>query len=291
MYDCQADTTSPPQVEPPPAPPPRVEPPSPAPPPRVRAPSIDAQSLARASAYCDAADALAAPRLFDGAKTRARSEARAARLYRAAFALLAPAGGEGGRAPGGLRGLRRQARRALWRARLARWESLWRRALPYAMAALAAACIVVLSSEGLRARLWRHNVAAGKAWRASEPSYGGAASAGLMPRRYLNAAETDTLPPFLFHTSEQDEPWVEIDLGGQRRVSGFWVENRRDCCQDRALPLVFETSVDRVSWVPALRRRGMFVVWAGWIPTVTARYVRLRSERRTSLHLRRVAVY
>src|SRR5689334_11017378 len=41
----------------------------------------------------------------------------------------------------------------------------------------------------------------------------------------------------LFHTRSEREPWVELDLGEARGVRSIDIQNRTDCCADRAVPL------------------------------------------------------
>jgi hypothetical protein len=49
------------------------------------------------------------------------------------------------------------------------------------------------------------------------------------------------------HTTFSDHPWIEIDLGAEHTLRSILVENRADCCQDRALPLNFEV-FDGAAW-------------------------------------------
>jgi hypothetical protein len=176
------------------------------------------------------------------------------------------------------------ARLAAARARLrAELKSVVVLGLPWAVIAT---IVIVVATQvpPLRGVLYPTNLAAKKAWRTSGNSFGGAPTAGRLPKSSAEGA-------YFFHTDEQDGPWIEIDLGASKTVRAFKIENRADCCQERASPLVLETSVDGESWTFAARRRGMFSSWSGDFPARDARYVRLRSERKTSLHLRQVKIY
>jgi hypothetical protein len=93
-----------------------------------------------------------------------------------------------------------------------------------------------------------------------------------------------------FHTLEEESPWVEIDLGSVRTFSRIIVRNRRDCCQERAVPLAIEVSSDDSSFAEVARRRNVFEEWDAKFDPVHARYVRARALRRTFLHLEGISV-
>ena len=101
------------------------------------------------------------------------------------------------------------------------------------------------------------------------------------------SANTD----ILFHTKEELQPWYRIDLGKQTRISSVEVQNRRDCCPDRAIPLVIEVSEDGQRWREVARRTASFFEWRTSFTPVTARYVRARVDRRSVLHLRGLHVW
>jgi hypothetical protein len=119
------------------------------------------------------------------------------------------------------------------------------------------------------------DLAAGKPWRASSQNQGvPSASRG----------------EYLFHTTDEDEPWFEVDLRKPTEFSLVEVMNRRDCCPDRAVPAVIEVSRDKQTWKEVSRRKETFSVWKARFAPVTARYVRVRVLRRSILHLAGVAV-
>jgi len=95
-------------------------------------------------------------------------------------------------------------------------------------------------------------------------------------------------PDYFFHTREEREPWVLFDFGSTESLSGVVVENRRDCCTERGLPLVVEVSPDKVHWTEVARRSSEFSTWRQTFPTVNARWVRLRVPHQAILHLARV---
>jgi hypothetical protein len=93
-----------------------------------------------------------------------------------------------------------------------------------------------------------------------------------------------------FHTTEEDKPWVEFDLGSAQSFSRIEVVNREDCCPERAVPLIVEVSDDKAKWREVARRTDTFREWETTLKPTTARYVRLRVDRRTSMHLVRVTL-
>jgi len=94
----------------------------------------------------------------------------------------------------------------------------------------------------------------------------------------------------LFHTNQENNPWVEFDLGTPRAMKRIEVTNRADCCADRAAPLVVEISTDRTTWTEVARREQEFFVWKTSFPRTVGRYIRLRTLRPTQFHLKEVIV-
>jgi len=125
------------------------------------------------------------------------------------------------------------------------------------------------------------DLAAGKPWRASS-SYDACQPA----QRWCAGART----AIFFHTREDPTPWLEIDLESVQRVSRIEVKNRSDYGPERAVPLVVETSTDGVQYWPVARRVETFDQWNATFPPRSARYVRLKVERPSFLHLERVSV-
>jgi len=126
------------------------------------------------------------------------------------------------------------------------------------------------------------DLAHGKPWRASSKAFdchpeqnecGGARSA------------------MFFHTNDEDNPWVEFDLGAPTSIGRIQVVNREDCCAERVVPLVVEVGDDRQHWRPVARATETFREWEQSFDQVKARYVRLRIDRHSALHLVRVSLW
>lgn len=96
----------------------------------------------------------------------------------------------------------------------------------------------------------------------------------------------------LFHTNEQLHPWFQLDLGTPApQYSRLAIRNRTDVALMRCLPLVVEVSDDGVSFREVARQTEKFVDWSPTFPPQTARFIRLRTDRQSTLHLESVKVY
>jgi hypothetical protein len=126
----------------------------------------------------------------------------------------------------------------------------------------------------------RLDLARERAWKSSS-SMGGCRS----PQQSCSES-----PLYFFHTAEEDDPWLEIDLGAKQFVSAVRLLNRNDCCPDRAVPLVVELSDDREKWREVARRTESFINLRLDFRQESARYVRVRALKKTWLHLRAVRV-
>jgi hypothetical protein len=126
------------------------------------------------------------------------------------------------------------------------------------------------------------DVAAGKPWRISSSAPGLGCSSPLQEC----AGSSD----FFFHTTEESSPWLELDLGKPTRFSGVRVINRRDCCFERAVPLLVEISNDGQNFKEVSRRTTSFSSWLATFSPTEARYVRVRAPSRTILHLSQIRV-
>jgi hypothetical protein len=125
------------------------------------------------------------------------------------------------------------------------------------------------------------DLAKGRPWRASSEF------AACDP---VHASCANAVTVIFFHTNEEESPWVEYDLGEPETIHQVEVQNRLDCCQDRAVPLVVEVGDDAKSWTQVARREEPFGRWIPTFPPRRARYVRLRVARRSMLHLELVAI-
>jgi hypothetical protein len=125
------------------------------------------------------------------------------------------------------------------------------------------------------------DLAQGKHWRVSSKS------ADCQPELNQCAGVHTAI---LFHTKDQLEPWFEIDLDSPQTFSRIDVDNRKDCCMERAVPLILEVSLDRGRWQQVARRVKPFARWEARFSPVTARYVRARVAKRTMFHLEGMAI-
>jgi hypothetical protein len=100
-------------------------------------------------------------------------------------------------------------------------------------------------------------------------------------------------PNFFFCTNEEENPWIEFDLGAKGRVARVDIVNRTDTSSvmPRAVPLVIEVSNDRQNWKPVARRDETFERWSASFAPTTTRWLRVRASRRTYLHLREVRIH
>jgi hypothetical protein len=126
------------------------------------------------------------------------------------------------------------------------------------------------------------NIAAGRPWRTSS------AYSGFVAGEHRVDGNQSSI---FFHTDQDVAPWVEFDLGAPHPVKGLKVVNRSDCCSERAIPLVFEVSNDQNQWREIARRPQTFSIWQQSFEPTPARYLRLRADRRTWLHLERAEFY
>jgi hypothetical protein len=147
------------------------------------------------------------------------------------------------------------------------------------LALIGATLLVALRAGEFMER--RQDLAVGKSWRASSSLAAGCQSPAQTCPENLN---------FFFHTVDEERPWVQIDLGRPERFSRARVINRKDCCADRAVPLVIEVSKDGSAWKEVSRNPTTFTNWLAKFAPVDARFVRLRSDRKTMLHLAQVRV-
>jgi hypothetical protein len=126
------------------------------------------------------------------------------------------------------------------------------------------------------------DIARGKTWRASSDwNIGGCKS----PQQ-----QCEDSPYYFFHTRVEANPWVELDLGVPSTFTKVRVENREDCCYERAVPLTLEVSDDRKRWNRLAVRKQPFTSWTADVPPTRTRFVRLRVEGQGPLHLDRVRI-
>ena len=122
-------------------------------------------------------------------------------------------------------------------------------------------------------------LAAGKDWAASS------ALAGYTKGGKIGTFQSDDI---FFHTIDEENPWVEIDLGAPTKISQVSLKNRVNCCAEREVPTVIELSVDRRTWTEVARQEKPFLVWEPTFPAQDVRYVRARAPRRTFYHFAQI---
>lgn len=134
-------------------------------------------------------------------------------------------------------------------------------------------------SPSLRFRLFPRDLAAGKPWKASSADFG-------LPGNGLGPSSKEEM---FFHTADDDNPLVEIDLGTKHIVRSVLVENR-PTYQQRALPLNVEI-FDGEAWQLVAQRRAAFSTWKYDIGPVLTQRVRLLRPGSGCFHLKRVSIY
>ena len=111
--------------------------------------------------------------------------------------------------------------------------------------------------------------------------------------------------PFAFHTTEEANPWVRIDLGRAVDVTGVRICNRTDAGragQERAAGLRLSVSIDGSAWQEVWTAESVEPVWevqvtdyraGAHVPGRAARYLRLelRPAKPEYFHLRKVEVW
>jgi hypothetical protein len=108
------------------------------------------------------------------------------------------------------------------------------------------------------------------------------------------AVDGDDTAPFGFHSELEESPWLRIDLGGAYRVTKVRVSGRGDCCFDQSIPLALEASSDGTTFHKIAERTEPFGQIDPWVLTgveFDARYVRLKTQRRSVLVLSEVEVF
>jgi len=146
-----------------------------------------------------------------------------------------------------------------------------------ALVAMIALLPILLVARHLGSR----DLAAGKRWITSSFEADCDVSMGICQGSVVNLA---------FHTKLEDAPWATLDLGSVQAFTSMVVVNRRDCCGDRAVPLIVETCADGVHFTKLAEKRELFTEWTVRFPEVRARYVRLRVPHQTAFHLERVSI-
>jgi hypothetical protein len=160
--------------------------------------------------------------------------------------------------------------------RTARWGTVLRIA-----ATVLGALLVSFLLYQLSVLIRGPDYALGKPWRASSSAF------SCRPDSSSCGGASTSI---FFHTTEEQRPWLEIDLGAPVSFSEVIVHNRSDCCLERAAPLLIEAGNERGHLVQIARREEPFDVWHARFKPQTARYLKLSVQRRSIFHLERVEV-
>lgn len=134
-------------------------------------------------------------------------------------------------------------------------------------------------------RFGPEDLAAGKPWRASSKL------ADCHPENITCGSGRTGV---FFHTQNEANPWLELDLGAPTTFSSLLIRNRRDGPKDvvdRAVPLILEVGDDQQTWRTVATLDRPFQEWTPRFEPITARYVRLRVPRTTWFHLDAVKVF
>jgi hypothetical protein len=129
------------------------------------------------------------------------------------------------------------------------------------------------------------NVALHKPVTASGVAYGTSPS---------GAVDGDKKGTFGFHSDVEDAPWLCVDLVSPFKITKIRVLGRGDCCFDQSIPLVLEVSSDGATFDKLAERTEAFSQADPWVvkpSTTVARFVRLRTERRSALVLSEVEIF
>jgi hypothetical protein len=150
-------------------------------------------------------------------------------------------------------------------------------ALGVAVAAVAA--LLWVTVPRFRAFVAPKDLAERAAWEASS-GFGNFSSRGFGPRG----------TPTFFHTAAEGRPWLRLDLPREALVSTIVVDNRSDCCSERALPLNVEI-LDGSDYRLVCQRRAAFTSFTCRFPAARTRAVRVTLPGGGILHLSGIAVF
>ena len=94
------------------------------------------------------------------------------------------------------------------------------------------------------------------------------------------------------HTFQEDNPYLIVDLGGEREVSGAKIYNRTNTMSERAIPLVMLVSKDGKNWAQVWKTDVLRPVWTAVLDSPQkARFVKIMVARNSILHLRGVEIF
>jgi hypothetical protein len=164
-------------------------------------------------------------------------------------------------------------------------ERIWVRRVLHLLGVVVLAGAVVLAARQIQRIQERgHDLAVRANWTTSSRyPQGGCES----PRQDCAGGEN-----YFFHTNQEPDPWVMFDLGRERRVSTVEIDNRLDCCTERAVPIAIDVSSDKKHWREVDRYTTEFTTVRRSFDSVRARYVKIHIPLPSAiLHLSRVRIY
>lgn len=159
---------------------------------------------------------------------------------------------------------------------------LYQRWLRIGAAVLLVVALVAGSVFALRSMGGEVNLARDKKVRISSNSK----KYGCNPQRVVDGDRNE----LGFHTNNESRPWGEIDLGEEHSIEKVVVFNRATH-PERAVPLEIQVATEPGRFEPVARRDEVFDVWTAEFPSRSARYVRVRLDKKGFLHLAEVEVY
>jgi hypothetical protein len=147
---------------------------------------------------------------------------------------------------------------------------------------IVALAVLIAAVPPVRRFFFPPDLAFGKPWTATSALTGFSASGRV---------SDDDRTLAMFHTLDEPSPAVTVDLGARVVIRKVRVMNRLDCCRERALPLAVEIGIDGMTWKRVGYRRSEFRRWTVAFAPARARFVRVRVDRRSVLHLQTISVY
>ena len=111
------------------------------------------------------------------------------------------------------------------------------------------------------------------------------------------APKSDTLTSsgegaFAFHTQKEENPWLVIDLGRERKVMGAEIVNRSDAQGSRTSRLWMSVSQDGKNWRDVWHSDDTRRRWNAVLEKPeSARYVRIQMRKNEIFHLKRVRIF
>jgi len=94
------------------------------------------------------------------------------------------------------------------------------------------------------------------------------------------------------HTLQEDNPWLIVDMGAEKHVTGAKIYNRTTTMSQRAIPLNMYVSTDGKKWEKVWRTDLVRTKWNAVLPSPKkARFVKLQVEGNSILHLRGVEIF